>query len=285
VTGVVMALHISILAVVVASHPRPGRRGRRRRATAYNARVFNSERFFREAWPTISQAVESPAAAARDVAWIVSVAEVPGGARVLDAPCGFARHSIEFARRGHRVTGVDFSETELGRARDAASKAGVPLSLVCQDIRDMEFGSEFDLAVNLFSSIGYFSDDEDRLLLDRFWRALVPGGTFVLDTRNRDQLVRSLPPEERQPFETWTLRIEHGFDVTTSRWHARWSRLPAAHGARAEVIGESDIRLYSAHELRAMLRPERWSRVDLYGGLDGTPFSLDSPRLVLVARK
>jgi hypothetical protein len=34
-----------------------------------------------------------------------------------------------------------------------------------------------------------------------------------------------------------------------------------------------------------MLRPERWARVDVYGGLDGTPFSLDAPRLVLVARK
>jgi hypothetical protein len=34
-----------------------------------------------------------------------------------------------------------------------------------------------------------------------------------------------------------------------------------------------------------MLRPERWSRVELYGALDGTPFSLDAPRLVLVAWK
>ncbi|HEV8617186.1 MAG TPA: methyltransferase domain-containing protein [Methylomirabilota bacterium] len=247
--------------------------------------MFNSERFFREAWPTISQAVESPMAAANDVAWILSIAQPAKGSRVLDAPCGFARHSIEFARRGHRVTGVDFSETELARAREAAGKAGVTLALACEDIRDMEFSGEFDLAVNLFSSIGYFSDDEDRLVLDRFWRALAPGGIFVLDTRNRDQVVRSLPPEDRQSFGDWTLRIEHGFDVTTSRWHARWSRLSATPGAAAEVIGESDIRLYSAHELRAMLRPERWSHVDLYGGLDGTPFSLDAPRLVVVARK
>ena len=34
-----------------------------------------------------------------------------------------------------------------------------------------------------------------------------------------------------------------------------------------------------------MLRPERWARVELYGGLDGTPFSLDAPRLVFAAWK
>lgn len=246
--------------------------------------MFQSERFFREAWPTISPALETEADAARAVEWILGLAELPAGARVLDAPCGFGRHSVEFARRGYRVTGVDFNETELARAREAAARAGVTLELLCQDMRDMEFAGEFALAVNLFSSIGYFSDDEDRLLLDRFWRALAPGGLFVLDTRNRDQVVRSLPPEERQVLPGWTLRIENAFDPTTSRWRARWWRVGQKRNA-PELIGESEIRLYSAHELSAMLRPERWGRVELYGALDGTPFSLDAPRLVVVARK
>jgi len=250
--------------------------------------VFQSERFFREAWPQFSRAFESPTDAASEVEWITGLGALEPGARVLDAPCGFGRHSIELARRGFEVTGVDFSETELERARAAAREAGVALTLVCQDIRDLDFAGEFDLAVNLCSSIGYFSDDEDRLVLDRFWRALKPGGLFVLDTRNRDQIVRSLPAEERKRVNGWTLRIENAFDPATSRWRARWSRI--TRGARgraeaAELIGESEIRLYSAHELSAMLRPERWSRVDLHGGLDGTPFSLDAPRLVLVARK
>jgi SAM-dependent methyltransferase len=253
--------------------------------------VFQSERFFREAWPQISQAFESPMDAASDVQWITGLAGLEPGAGVLDAPCGFGRHSIELARLGYRVTGVDFSETELHRARAAAREAGVDLTLACQDIRDLEFSGEFGLAVNLCSSIGYFSDDEDRLVLDRFWRALKPGGVFVLDTRNRDQLVRSLPPEERKRVDGWTLRIENAFDPATSRWRARWFRLkrgsPKAKDKESapELIGESEIRLYSAHELSAMLRPERWSRVELYGGLDGTPFSLDAPRLVLVAWK
>ncbi len=249
--------------------------------------MFQSERFFRESWPTISQAVESPEDAARSVQWIVGRAGLATGARVLDAPCGFGRHSVEFARRGFAVTGVDFNETELSRARQAAVRAGVVLTLLGQDMRDMEFSGEFDLAVNLFSSIGYFSDDEDRLLLDRFWRALRGGGTFVLDTRNRDQVVRSMPPEDRVQADGGWVRIENRFDPLTSRWAARWWRVAAGavESDSGTLVGESEIRLYAAHELRAMLRPERWSQVDLYGALDGTPFSLDARRLVLVARK
>lgn len=249
--------------------------------------MFRSEEFFRKAWPEISQALSTPEGSARAVRWILGVTGLKPGAHVLDAPCGFGRHSTAFARFGYRVTGVDFSETELGRAHAAATAAGVRLDLVCADMRDTDFASQFDLAVNLDESIGYFSDDEDRQLIDRFWRALVPGGLLVIDTRNRDQCVKALPAEERRQFDDWTLRIEHAFDAAVSRLRSRWWRLPgaAAPAEAGTLIGESDIRLYSAHELSGMLRPERWSRVDLYGGLDGTPYSLDAPRLVLVARK
>jgi len=191
--------------------------------------VFQSERFFREAWPQISQSVATGADAASDVRWIAGATGLEPGARVLDAPCGFGRHSVEFARRDCETTGVDFSETELGR------------------------------------------------------------GAFVVDTRNRDQCVRSLPPEERMRRGSGSIRVENEFDPTTSRWRARWWRLKRASAqseeAAPELIGESEIRLYSAHELLPMLRPERWRKVELFGGLDGTPFSLDSRRLVVVAQK
>jgi len=134
--------------------------------------VFQSERFFREAWPQISHAFASTVDAATEVQWVAGITGLEAGASVLDAPCGFGGHSIELSRLGYQVTGVDFSETELECADKAAREASVSLTLVCQDIRDMEFPAEFDLAVNLFSSIGYFSNDEDRLVVDGFWRAL-----------------------------------------------------------------------------------------------------------------
>ena len=47
--------------------------------------MFESERFFREAWPEISPAMESSTDAARDVDWIVGVTGMAAGACVLDA--------------------------------------------------------------------------------------------------------------------------------------------------------------------------------------------------------
>jgi SAM-dependent methyltransferase len=241
--------------------------------------MFDSQRFFEESWPKISQGFESETEAEAELGWILGHVRPPAGGRVLDAPCGFGRHALILARGGFDVTGVDLSETELARARERADAAGLRVRLVRQDMRDMEFRDEFHLALNLFSSIGYFSDDEDRLLLERFCTALRSGGTLVLDTRNRDHFVRHYAEEESVALPDGRVRIRSRFDPTTSRLHGTWW---LEDGAR---LGETEIRLYAAHELYRMLRPERWSAVAVFGGLDGRPFDLDAPRLVLVARK
>ena len=75
--------------------------------------------FRSEAWPQISHAFASAVDAATEVQWIAGITGLEAGASVLDAPCGFGRHSIELGRVGYQVTGVDFSETELERAGKA----------------------------------------------------------------------------------------------------------------------------------------------------------------------
>lgn len=242
--------------------------------------MFDSQKFFEEAWPKISQGFESEADAESEIAWILNHVRPPAGARVLDAPCGFGRHALALARRGFKVTGVDLSEVELQRARERAAAARLHLDLVCQDMRAMDFSEEFDLALNLFSSIGYFSDEEDRQLLDRFCRALKPGGAFVLDTRNRDHYIRHYEEEETCPILGGTVRIKHRLDLQSSRIMSQWWLQE-----EDRFLGETSLRLYSPHEIYGMLRPERWSRAELFGSLNGSPLDIDSPRIVLVAWK
>jgi hypothetical protein len=77
-----------------------------------------------------------------------------------------------------------------------------------------------------------------------------------------------------------TVRVKNRFDARTSRVQQSWWL-----EKDRRLLGEMEIRLYSVHELLRMLRPERWSQVELFGGLDGRPFTLESPRIVLVATK
>src|SRR5262247_565565 len=67
----------------------------------------------------------SPESTVREAEQILGLVRPSPGAAVLDLCCGPGRHSLEFARRGFRVTGVDRTARYLATARAAASVAGL----------------------------------------------------------------------------------------------------------------------------------------------------------------
>ena len=109
--------------------------------------------FFDEGSPYLSHPLLTAERTSSEVDRIIaSVPETPS--RVLDVGCGFGRHSVEFARRGCAVVGVDPSQAMINAARERADEAGVAIDLrvgTGDSIADVEV---FDLAVCLFTSLG-----------------------------------------------------------------------------------------------------------------------------------
>ena len=122
------------------------------------------------------------------------IANVLGSApvrRVLDLACGSGRHSRFLGARWW-TSGVDLSEVMLRMAQ----RAGIPARLVRADIRELPYrDASFDLVVNLFTSFGYFETDAEHVQVIRDVARLTnPGGTFVLDFLNADEVRRNLEP-------------------------------------------------------------------------------------------
>ncbi len=88
-----------------------------------------------------------------------------GTHRILDAPCGAGRHSLELARRGHQVVGIDFNPQVLEAARSRAQAEALLVDFRLQDLRRLRPSETFDAVTNLWTSFGYFSDAENQALL------------------------------------------------------------------------------------------------------------------------
>jgi SAM-dependent methyltransferase len=214
--------------------------------------------------------------ARRAVALIRSV--VPwgsgGGDRILDLACGPGRHAAELARWGGQVVGFDLSRAMLLRARERSRGA-----LVRGDMRALPFrDGSFTLAVNLFTSFGYFlNEDENRRVVSQVAAALAPGGHFVLDYLNAEHVRRTLKVTEQA----------NGRDVRVRR---------RIDGANRFVIKEIElrdegrrfeerVRLYGADELVALLTDAGLRVVARFGDYDGGPAGHDAPRVILVAAR
>jgi 2-polyprenyl-3-methyl-5-hydroxy-6-metoxy-1,4-benzoquinol methylase len=106
--------------------------------------------------------------------------------RILDIGCGTGRHSIELARRGYSVVGVDLSESQLKRAREHAVKEKVSVRFLRADARKLEFSREFDLALMLCE--GAFplmeTDEMNFEILRNAAHALKERGKLIFTTLN-----------------------------------------------------------------------------------------------------
>ncbi len=217
------------------------------------------------------------------------VAAPAPGAEVLDVACGRGRHARSLARRGYRVTGVDLSENAVRTARRRAAEEGLAVDFRVADMRALPFEAAFDGAVNLFTSFGYFDDDaEHAQAIGEMARALRPGGWLVQDFLNAEYAAATLIPEdERDAAGVRILQRRWLSDGATPRINKRIELCCFDHAAGEpdrHVFTES-VRLLTRADFERMYAGAGLELVGTFGDYDGGPYTPESPRLILHARK
>ena len=125
--------------------------------------------------------------------------------KVIDIACGKGRHSLYFNQQGFDVTGVDLSQESIDFAR---SEENENLRFYVQDMRSVFKENYFDLAVNLFSSFGYFDSEEDnQRAISAMSANLKKGGVLVLDFLNPIKVISNLVSEEIKKVEAVDFHI------------------------------------------------------------------------------
>ncbi|MDH3676644.1 MAG: class I SAM-dependent methyltransferase, partial [Anaerolineae bacterium] len=131
---------------------------------------------------------------ALQIDWLWTQLEVQPEWHIFDVTCGPGLYAVELARRGCRVTGVDFSPASIAYARDLAMIEGLADKCVFseQDIRDMSFrDAKFDMALLLYGQLAVFPPAEARKILEEIGQSLKPGGYLCLELLNQDRVDQS----------------------------------------------------------------------------------------------
>ena len=217
-----------------------------------------------------------------EVEAMVALLGLSPGAKVLDLCCGVGRHSLELARRGFRVTGVDRTVAYLLEARGRASKEGLEVELVQEDMRSFVRPEAFDSVINYFTSFGYFeSEDDDREVVENGYSSLRSGGAFLMDMMGKEILARIFSERGWREEDDMLVLEDRQVAPDWSTVYNRWIILKG--GERREVT--LSTRQYSAAELSKLLKECGFVRVEVYGDLSGAPYDMQARRLVMVAQR
>ena len=219
--------------------------------------------------------------------WLADRGFFPG-ATLLDAGCGTGRYSVELARRGYVVSGIDRSPDLISVARAAGAEARSRASFDVGDITNLP-AAQYS-AILCRGVLNDIVDDLDRdAVMAAFARALRPNGALILDVREwsasaerkaREPVFRKRVSTERGEltFTSVTRLDPENHQLLLSERHEL-----AADGGNRVSDYDFVMRCWEREELDALLERHRFAGISYFGAYDPNVEIGATDRLVALA--
>jgi ubiquinone/menaquinone biosynthesis C-methylase UbiE len=213
----------------------------------------------------------------REVKGSIDLSGKKPGAKVLDVPCGYGRHSIEFAKRGFKVTGADVNSQFLTLAKIRSQGQEYKINFVKTDMRNIndKIPDKFDLVVNLSYSFGFFDKEEDNIeAMSQFFKSLKKEGNFILHTDISPEMInkgyrmqesRSIKPITigDKYYPEANLEITERYDSFKKRIYGKWTIVEK--NEERISLPEYSVRIYSQQEFENLCKSVGFRKVKFVG--------------------
>jgi SAM-dependent methyltransferase len=237
--------------------------------------------FFTGLWVEFQQKLWPAEKSQAEAVLIERMLRLTGPTRLLDAPCGDGRLTLELARRGHKTVGIDICPELLAGARDKSDAEKLDASFTLGDMADINEERAYGAAICVWGSLGYRAERDDLKFLRGVHKALAPGGGFVLEAATMESLFTNFQETGwRKAGEVFALE-KRVWRPETSRIECEWTLIK---GGRVE-IKYSSIRVYCYREIVAMLFDAGFEGVKSFNSAGEESKSFNENSLYFKARR
>ena len=211
--------------------------------------------WYRSAYPPEMDKLPWAQKTSSEVDRLITMLRPEGHERILDLACGTGRHTLELARRGFSVVGVELLEANVEVAKETAeaqSFKAPPPEFVQADLRDLQFREEFDLVLSLNDgAIGYFeSESENHRTFEVISTALRSSGRHLLQIANVLHAETHMPVKGSIPGPAVIELIDHRWNSQTRCLEGTTTSVPVGQAPEQFDPIPFRKRLYSVAELR-----------------------------------
>ncbi|MHC1737036.1 MAG: class I SAM-dependent methyltransferase [Ignavibacteriaceae bacterium] len=205
----------------------------------------------------------------------------PPLSKIIDLACGFGRHSISFAEKGFNVTGIDLSKTLIEIAQTDSLERKLSIRFIQHDLSTLLPSHEYFMAVNLFTSFGYYTEDDKNFKIFSIANSqLTDEGYFVFDFFNSEYVRENLREKDEKEFnETKIVQTRKTKDGAVHK------TITLTKGDKTNKYDEY-VKLYSPDILTSELTKSGFRILDLYGDYNGSNFHIkESQRFLALCQK
>jgi SAM-dependent methyltransferase len=239
--------------------------------------------------PATDAASRRPGTIDSEVTWLTSRLGLRPGDPILDLGCGPGLYCTRFAQKGMKVTGIDYSETSISHAREAAEQQCLSITYRVQDYLTLEDSGVFRAALLVYGDFCVLSDEDRAVLLERVHRALRRRGFFVFDASTPAAFQREQSRNEWEVRTGGFWRQEPHLLLKSTFVYPEDTVSLHQYG----VVGEDGIvtvfrvwsRYYSPEAIAPVLDQHGFEVEEVTADLIGNAYSPDSEWLGVVARR
>ncbi|GJQ61446.1 MAG: methyltransferase [Melioribacteraceae bacterium] len=197
--------------------------------------------------------------------------------KILDAACGPGRYSVFLAEKGFDVTGFDLAMPLLKITGEKLTNLGIQPKLFRSDIRNVPLKGKFDLILNMFTSFGYFDDeDENFRFIDSARNLMGSHSIFVLDYLNEHLVRKNLVPHSQKKIGDKS--------ITENRFirNGRVEKEITIAGKEGSVNFLESVKLYDKDFMLTKIKDLGYNVREVWGGYEGEPFDRNSSQRLII---
>lgn len=203
---------------------------------------------------------------------------------ILDWCGGWGRISFHLAKKGFKITILDFVEDYLAKAKKTFKDANLDLTTINSDCRETPSNIQADNAICTFNSVGFLTDSEQVKAFKSLYNAIKNGGKIIIDCMNQLFIAKNFLEiiQNTKPGGAKYLQ-KNKFDLKNSILFSKFQMIDKDEN----LIEEKSFnqRIYTPLELAKMLEISGFKILEMYGNFEGDDLSFDLPQIITIAQK
>ena len=211
--------------------------------------------------------------------------------KILDLGCGPGFYASRLARLGHRCVGIDFSPASMEYAKEQAASENLSCGYLHADIRFIEYGSGYGLAMLIFGEFNAFKPADAARILAKAHAALDQGGILLLEAHTNEAIREfGLRPASWYSAESGLFSDALHLCLQENLWDEDAGVVTRRYfivdaGSEEVLRYAQSLKAYTEEQYIAILEEAGFEGVRFHPSLIGKEDSSQSDLLVIAARK